>query len=181
MRTMLLVITLISSVAVKAQFPFHASVMDYLQRGTFGNNVYATDSTPGKKWFLSSYTSIATSYTFFNGGSAFIFSAPVGLQLNRKLNNNLYAFAGVSVAPAYVNFNSSFLSADVNKMYPGNSYLRSNNFGMYGRAELGLMYINDAKTFSISGSIGVERSSNPLFFSQPANTSKHNPFITTNR
>jgi hypothetical protein len=181
MRTLLLVVILISSFAVKAQAPLRFSVMDYLQRGSFGNNNYPTDSTPGKKWVLSTYSSISTGYTFFNGGNAFFVSAPIGLQLNRRLTNNLYAFAGVSVAPAYVNFNSSFMSANINKMYPNNSFLRSSNFGGYARAEMGLMYINDAKTFSISGSIGIERSSSPVFINHPVNNARLTPVIQQNR
>lgn len=101
-------------------------------------------------------------FFFFKGGNATIFSAPLGLQLNRRLNNNLFAFAGVSAAPSYVNFNSSFMNADFNKMN-ANSSFKSSALGIYSRAELGLQYINDARTFSISGSIGVERSS----FSMP--------------
>ncbi|MGH2563931.1 MAG: hypothetical protein ACRDE5_05430, partial [Ginsengibacter sp.] len=47
----------------------------------------------------------------------------------------------------------------INKAYEYNPYKR---FGTYSSASLGLMYINDSRTFSISGSIGIERSSNPL-------------------
>jgi hypothetical protein len=181
MRRLLLVVILISSIAVKSQILLPVRSMDYIQMGAFGNNSYPVDSTRGKKWFLSTYNRISTSYTFFNGGNAFVVAAPVGLQLNRRLNNNFYAFAGISAAPAYINFSRSFLSADVNKLYPNNSFLRSNSFGLYSRAEMGLMYINDAKTFSISGSIGVERSSNPLFPYQQMNVARPNPVIQPNR
>jgi hypothetical protein len=105
----------------------------------------------------------------------------VGLQLNRRLNNNLYAFAGVSVAPAYTNFNNAFLSADINKINPNNSFIKGNNFGMYSRVDLGLTYVNDAKTFSISGSIGVERSSYPLFPYNQINTTRQNPVVYPNK
>jgi hypothetical protein len=57
---------------------------------------------------VSKYTGISTSFSFFKGGNATIVSAPLGLQLNRRLNNNLFAFAGVSAAPSYVNFRSSY-------------------------------------------------------------------------
>jgi hypothetical protein len=175
MRTILLFVILISSIAVKAQTLLPVNSMDYTQRGALRN-----DSILNKKWSFSTYSSISTSFTFFNGGSATIFAAPVGLQLNRRLNNNLYAFAGISVAPAYVNFNRSFLSSDVNKMNQNSSFFRSNRFGMYSRAEMGLMYINDARTFSISGSIGIERSS-PIFPYQPGNTARPNSFIPANK
>lgn len=153
------------------------STADYLQNNSFVNKNYFVDSTPNKKWFVSTYSSISTGYNFFNGGRGFFISAPIGLQLNRKLTNNLYAFAGVSEAPAYMNFNHSFMSADVNKMYPNSNFIRTNNLGIYSRAEMGLMYINDAKTFSISGSIGIERSSNPLFINQQVNTTRANSSI----
>lgn len=83
-------------------------------------------------------------------------SAPVGLQLNRRLNDNLYAFAGISAAPAYVNFSRSFINTDLKK-------INSGAFSMYSRLEAGLMYINDQRTFSVSGSISVERSNYPFY------------------
>ncbi len=123
------------------------------------------DSLSNKKWSLSRYSGISTSFSIFNGGSATVFSAPVGLQLNRKITNNLYAFAGVNLAPSYVNFNQAFLnSTGVNKLANGNSFMYSpNGFALYRRAELGLMYTNDERTFQISGSIGIERKQYPAF------------------
>jgi hypothetical protein len=179
MRTVLLIVIMIFSIALKAQIPLSAS--DNMQEGTFRNGSLSVDSTPDKKWFLSKYSSISTGFSFFNGGNAMVVAAPMGLQLDRKLNNNFYAFAGISVAPAYINFNRSFLTADANKSYPNNSIFRSNSFGVYSRAELGLMYVNDARTFSISGSIGVQRSSSPLFLYQPVNAAKSNPVFSPNK
>jgi hypothetical protein len=66
----------------------------------------------------------------------------------------------------------------VNKFYPDNGFRKSSSFGIYPMAELGLMYVNDAKTFSISGSIGVENSSSPLFPSyQPVRAARSNRVI----
>jgi len=124
--------------------------------------------TQSKKWFLTSYSNIGVGFNFMNGSSATVVSAPVGLQLNRQLNNNLYAFTGVSVAPTYVNFNHSFLSPGITKAYPGNG-LRSDYFGLYSSVNMGLMYVNDARTFSISGSVGVSRSTYPMLYYPPAN------------
>jgi hypothetical protein len=169
---------LISSVSAMSQTPLPASFADSTRRDVFGNNSQAFASTD-KKWFFSTYGGISTGLSFFNGGNAIIVAAPLGLQLNRRLNNNMYAFTGLSIAPAYVNFNRSFLSSDVNKFYPGSSF--SNSFGMYSRAELGLMYVNDARTFSISGSIGVQRSSNPLFNYQPLSATRKNSIIQSNK
>jgi hypothetical protein len=104
----------------------------------------------------------------------------MSLQLNRRLNNNLYAFAGVSAAPAYINFNRAFLSPGIDKLNPANGF-KSNGFGLYSRADLGLMYINDARTFSISGSVGVERSGNPVLLYQQRNPAASNSLLTPGR
>jgi len=93
--------------------------------------------------------------------------------LNRRLNNNLYAFGGVSIAPAYVNFNHALLYNDFNKTGAGNNFYK-NSIGMYSRAELGLMYINNERTFSISGSIGIERNNFPMYFNNQINTKRSN-------
>ena len=156
MRIVIVSLMLISSAAVKAQtvLPFYFT--DYLHGKTIA-------ATADKKWSVTAYSGVSAGYTFFNGGGASVVSAPMGLQLNRRLNENLYAFAGVSLAPAYINFNHSFLSSPVNKTNQNNGLFKSNRFDLYSRVELGLMYINDARTFSVSGSIGVQRSNYPLF------------------
>ena len=176
MRILLLLVILISSSTLKAQTVLPASFIDYTHQRAFLNDL--NDSTGNKKWSLSTYSSISTSFSFFKGGNATVVSAPMELQLNRRLNNNLYAFAGVSVAPAYINFNQSFLTANVSKGFQNHGIFKTNGFDIYSRAELGLMYINDEKTFSISGSIGVERSSYPMLPFYPVNTTKPNPVIS---
>ncbi|HLX93257.1 MAG TPA: hypothetical protein VKR32_16345 [Puia sp.] len=140
---------------------------------------FSRDSISGErhllssKWSTSFYWGMSTGFSFFNGGNAMVFSAPVGWQLNRRLTNNVFAFAGISIAPSYINFNHSFLYSDVGKVSPAYG-IRSNNFGVYSRAEMGLMYVNDARTFSISGSVDVQRSTNPLFLYQPINGARAN-------
>ena len=180
MRRILLSIIILSSVSVKAQSTLPADDMHNVQRGSFENNNPYVKSVTGKKWFLSKYSGISTGYSFFKGGSASFVAAPLGLQLNRRLNNNLYAFAGVSAAPVYINFNSAYRSAGFNKAYPVNSLFKSSSLGMHARAELGLMYVNDAKTFSFSGSIGVQRSSYPVFPYQQMNTLRPMPLHAAN-
>ncbi len=181
MRTMFVLVVLIFSVTLKAQTVLPVSFMDYRQRLSFANNIHFNDSASAKKWFLSNYSGISTSFSFFRGSNATVVAVPVGLQLNRRLNNNLYAFAGLSVAPSYISFNRSFLSANTSKFSQNNTFLKSNRFGMYSRAELGLMYVNDEKTFSISGSIGIEKSSYPVFPYQQINTIRQNPVVSPNR
>jgi len=164
MRFFILISFLIIAAVADGQTYIPGSFIDNNYRGSLMNNIHLNDSAFKKKWFVSKYSGISTSFSFFNGGNATIVSAPLGLQLNRRLNNNLFAFAGVSAAPSYVNFRSSFMNADFNKLQTNNTF-RSASLGLYSRAELGLQYINDEKTFSISGSIGIERSN----FSMPYN------------
>ncbi len=174
-------IMLIFCVSVKAQTALPGGYINQLQQQSLINGAHLKDSTPGKKWFMTKYVGISTGFSFFNGGNAAMFSVPVGIQLNRRLNNNWYAFAGVSAAPAYISLNHSFLSANNNKFTQNNSLLRSNHLDIYSRAEMGLMYINDQKTFSISGSIGIEKSSYPLVPFYPAGAVRPNSFIAPNR
>ena len=177
---MMVLMVMLVSATLSAQTSLPAGFTDYTQRQSFGHNIHPNDSASNKKWFLSKYSGISTSFSFFKGGNATVVSAPMGLQLNRKLNNNLYAFAGVSVAPAYVNFNNTFLASNTGKFYSNNATLKSSSFEMYSRAEMGLMYINDQKTFSISGSISIERSSYPVYPYNQMNTMRQSPFIAPN-
>jgi hypothetical protein len=100
--------------------------------------------------------------------------------VNRRINDNISAFAGVSVAPAYINFNRSFMSGNFKGSQQNNPF-QTGNFGMFSRAELGLQYTNDEKTFSISGSIGVGTGSYPMLpYNRPVNVAP-NPMSSTNR
>ena len=181
MRLIIFFTLLLSVSALQAQRFLPGSFIDNGYRGSFANSINLNDSTAKKKWFVSKYSGISTSFTFFKGGSATVVSAPLGLQLNRRLNNNLYAFAGVSVAPAYINLNRSFINSDFSKANANNPFFKSSSLGIYSRAELGLQYINDEKTFSISGSIGVEKSSYPMPFYNQMNNTRSNPIISANR
>lgn len=173
MRLLLTLILIGLFTALKAQTIFPGFQGDTYASSLYHNkNLY--DSTAQKKWFVSRYIGIAASYNFFKGGSASIISAPLSLQLNRRINNNLYAFAGVSVAPSYINFNNAFLNTDLSKTNANNNFFKTANMGVYSSASLGLMYINDARTFSISGSISVEKSNYPVYYYNPVNTTKPN-------
>lgn len=168
MRTFLFISFLIITSTADAQTFIPGSFFDNSYRGKLINNIHVNDSSFKKKWFVSRYSGISTSFSFFKGGNATVVSAPLGLQLNRRLNDNLFAFAGISAAPSYVNFRPSFLNSSFDKGSLNNSF-KSSALGIYSRAELGLQYINDERTFSISGSIGVERSSFPMPLYIPSN------------
>jgi hypothetical protein len=172
MRVIPIFILLICSIAAKAQTyaPFRSIYS--VRPGMFGPSQNSFENPGNKKWFVSKYASVSAGYSFFRGGGVSYLSAPIGLQLNRKLSNNLYAFAGASVNPTYFNFNQPIPLSGANKSFYSNNMFGPNNFGIYPRAELGLMYMNDDKTFSISGSISVQRSSYPMFPAQPVNTTK---------
>lgn len=181
MRTILLLIILISSVATKAQMPLPANFMDHTQI-LVGNNPHSFGSSTDKKWFFTTYSGIQTGLTFFNGGSATFLAAPLGLQLNRRLNKNYYAFAGISAAPAYINFNRSYLFSESRHAYQSNGLFNSGSFGAYSAVSLGLMYVNDAKTFSISGSFSVQNDSYPLFLpNQQMNAPRPKQVFVPNR
>ncbi len=117
------------------------------------------DSTH-QKWQLSRYAGFSAG-TIFGAGSASFFSMPVGLQLSRPLNKNLYAFTGVYAVPVFFSANRLFTPPVYDPS--GRLYPTGNGLGLNARVEAGLMYVNDAKTFSISGSIGVERGSYPVY------------------
>jgi hypothetical protein len=171
MRLLLMMIMLVLFTTVKSQTIFPGLQNDISAR-SLHHNKHLYDSTAQQKWFVSRSIGINAGYSFFRGGNASIISAPLSFQLNRRLNNNLYAFAGVSVAPAYIDFNNRFLNTDLNKVNTGNKFFKNGNMGMYSSAALGLMYVNDARTFSISGSIGIEKDSYPMYYYQPVNTTK---------
>ena len=178
MRITFSIIILFFVSALKAQTSRPLIFMDYAQRAFYAGSNNFNDSIRNSKWLISKNGGISTGFVFYKGGHATIFSAPLGLQLNRRLNNNLYAFAGVSVAPAYVNFNRAFLSADIDKTNPNNRFIKTGNFGMYESAYIGLMYTNDAKTFSISGSVGIEENSYPVLQYRELKKSSQNGVVT---
>ncbi|MRG44225.1 hypothetical protein GFS24_03825 [Chitinophaga sp. SYP-B3965] len=141
---------------VKAQSPLSFGPMNGMQPAFGHFNQMADTNHLQNKWFVTQHAGISSGFVGFNGGSGTFLSVPLGLQLNRQLTNNIYAFAGVSVAPSFFQYNSGFYQPGSNK---NNSLMNVNNFGTYQMAQMGLMYINNNRTFSISGSIGVSRSS----------------------
>jgi hypothetical protein len=138
-RTILFAAILLSAVGVKAQSlpPFRE----------FGRS--ADTSKPHQKWFITKSAGISTGFVAFKGGGGSYLSVPLGLQINRPLNNNFVAFAGVSVAPTVFRSNVAFPA------YKGSNSV--NNYGINPSAQMGVMYISNDRTFSISGSVRVSR------------------------
>ena len=173
-RTILFAAILISAVAVKAQTPLSFGSIDYTQPAFRHFGQPGDINSPHKKWFFSKYADISTGFVAFNGGSGTFLSAPVGLRLYRQLNNNVYAFAGVSVAPTFFHSNSAAFYLPENNKY--NGFMNaSNSFGINPSAHMGVMYINDEKTFSISGSISVSRGGYNYYNYSPSNIPAHYP------
>lgn len=134
MRILLLLFAMTFSLLLRAQI---------LKQG-FKDSGYIQHKQ-NNKWFVTSYSNLGVGFNFINGNSATITSAPVSLKLNRRLNDNLYAFTGVSLAPTYVNFSRPLLSTGI-KSFTGNSY-KSNYFGLYPSLDMGLMYVTMQELF----------------------------------
>ncbi len=160
MRLLFVFVLMMFAAALNAQIYSPYSSFNYLQRPAFASSIHLNDSIPNKKWFVTKYAGVSTSFNFFRGGNATVVAAPLSLQLNRAINNNLYAFANVSIAPEFVSFNNNnFVNSNIKGIQ--NTGYHSNGVGMYSSASIGLTYVNDARTFSISGGISVERSTYP--------------------
>ncbi len=129
---------------------------------------FAGSIDPNKKWQLKQYASLSAGYIFLNGGISYL-SAPVGLMLFHPLNKNVSAFAAVSASPVFFSANR-FYSDPMTT--PVNRFSRSYGLGLSSRIEAGLMYTNDDKTFSISGSIGIEKGSYPVYPATRPSTKK---------
>jgi hypothetical protein len=171
---MFLVIAMICYLRPQAQFysPGVFNSINLIHWAPFPDyNQIRESRLTNQKWFVSKYVSVSAGTAFYPGGNATIVSAPIGLQLNRKINNNLYAFAGAYIAPTFTTFNHAFTSSSLNKSYPGNLY-NPYRFGMNPGIQMGLMYVNDAGTFSISGSVGVQQSSYPVYRAPQSNSKK---------
>jgi hypothetical protein len=177
MRTAIFIFVLVSSITVKGQSLPSARLS---QTNDSTQATGSVSSMPAKRWLLTPFFKVTAGYTFFNGGGGLLAAAPAGLQLSYRLDNNWYAFTSLSAAPGYTSFSrASFLSAKASSFYSGSTF-SPGQFGIYSRANLGLMYVNDANTFSVSGSVGVERTSNPVFL-YPVNGSRTNSVFPPNR
>jgi hypothetical protein len=180
MRVILIIFGALSILSLNAQQSMPPGIMNNTGIGILPHYTQLPDSSASNsKWSLNKYVGISSGFGFFNGGNTSVTSATVGMQLNRRLNKNLYAFAGLSVAPSYFSYNRSFSNFNAYKGNPGNTRFNSNGFGIYSRAEAGLMYINDDRTFSISGSIGIDRTNYPVYPATRMSPHPQQPFVGT--
>jgi hypothetical protein len=114
---------------------------------------------------IQPFTGVNVGYMFLGGGLSYV-SAPIGVAVYRPLNSNFTAFTSASIAPTAFHFSSLYNTPFHNPGYPGNSFT---GLGLNAAVSGGLIYTNDAHTFSISGSIIVERGSYPVYI-PPART-----------
>jgi hypothetical protein len=159
MRRLLLSASLLVSGWCSAQSFFPGSLP--YQRWYPGTSPWAQlDSNVAvkKKWSLQPYGGLSAGMLFWKGGNASYLSAPIGLQLTRSLSPRVFAFASVSAAPSLVRFGQ--LAAPKNAGLQG--MYKPYQLGVYSRAELGLGYTNEAHTFQITGSIGIQRNDYPF-------------------
>jgi hypothetical protein len=156
----ILVLTICLSTRAQLAFPAHGLAVGYAPWQPYAPGIVLGNVDPTQKWQLRPYASVEIGYTFFHGGGVSYTSVPAGIALIHPLTNNLAAFAGVAVAP--VAFSMSQL----------NTPALSKPYGLGGNAAIqaGLIYTNDAKTFSISGSIQVDRGSYPVYPTNRPNT-----------
>ena len=146
LRAIIFTVILLSALATKAQYPLFPGAQ---------NSAHSTRSDTDhlqNKWFVTKYAGISTGFIAFKGGSGSFLTAPLALQVNRQLSNNVYGFGGVSLTPFLFQSNNLFYQPAAGKSY---GMMRANNFGISPAAQIGVMYINNDKTFSISGSISV--------------------------
>ncbi|MGO4293299.1 hypothetical protein [Chitinophaga sp. RAB17] len=154
LRTIFFAAILMSGMTVNAQIDSSFGAMNGTE-SAFGHPYPVSDTNNiHKKWFVTKYAGVSSGFVAFKGGSSSFLSVPLALQINRQLTNNLYAFGGISVTPSVFRYNSVPYQPAINK---GNSFMQTNNFAAYSDAKIGVMYINNDRTFSISGSIGVSR------------------------
>ena len=155
-RIILFAAILMSGMAAKAQVAPSLGAMNGMQ-SPFSPSPQQNDTNNiHKKWFVTKYAGLSTGFVAFKGGSTSFLSVPLVLQLNRQLTNNLFAFGSVSAAPYVFHNIGGFYQPTANK---SNRFMQANNFAAYSDAKIGVMYISNDRTFSISGSIGVSRTS----------------------
>ena len=165
MRILLVILVSMALLSAKAQSHLPVSNLGYgyTPLSSFMPSPLSDSGHLKGKWQVRPYASVSAGTIFLNGGISYL-SAPVGLMVFHPLTSNISAFAGVSAVPTVFSINRLY----TNSAYPGNNFSRPNGLGLNGRVEGGLIYTNDAKTFSISGSVGIERGSYPVYPSNRA-------------
>ena len=116
------------------------------------------------KWQLKPFANLTAGYMYFNGNTSLSYvSAPVGLALFRPLNPNWTAYGAATITPTFFNINSFSTLPAHDPNYRGYPFPGGYGVGLNPGIQGGLIYTNDAKTFSISGHVRIERNSYPIY------------------
>ena len=113
--------------------------------------------SPDYRWQLKPYTSLSAGYLFYHGGGASYLSAQSGLALFRPLNQNWTVYGAATVSPVVVSGNGWWTAPIADPNYHGYPFGGYRGLGLSTGLQGGLIYTNPDRTFSISGSVHVER------------------------
>jgi len=130
------------------------------------------DASRPHRWQVKPFASLSAGYLFYNGGGMSYLSAPVGVAAFRPLNPNWTLFGAATVSPVAIQGNRLWTGPINDPNYHGLPYSSGYGLGVSTGIQGGLMYTNQDKTFSISGSVHVERSSYPVYPAAPVRTGK---------
>lgn len=114
------------------------------------------------------FATVSAGYWFLGGGLSYL-SAPLGIVVYRPINNNFTGFGAATLTPSVFHFGSLYSSPLAGAAYPGSNFT---GLGLTAGVTGGVIYTNDAKTFSISGSISVERGNYPVYTTPRSNATK---------
>ena len=159
MRALLVIIALVTVLGAQAQIPV-AGGLGYTpwQMFPLTNNYFKTNS-----WQLQPSVGLNAGYIFYNGGISYL-SAPLALTLYHPLSSHFTAFGGVYAAPTVFNVNDLRVASPANGRFSGNPFSGPYGLGIDAGIQGGLMYTNEAHTFSISGSVIMQRGSTPVYY-----------------
>lgn len=158
MRRILAILTSITLLSTAASAQSHLPVPTWGYGLTPWQPLSVIPSTPltNSKWQLRPSAGLSAGYLFFNHGGMSYIAAPLSLNLYHPLTSNVTAFAGVVAAPMVFSMGSLYAPSSFNQPF-GSDFTRG--LGINAGIQGGLIYTNDAHTFSISGSIFMERGS----------------------
>jgi hypothetical protein len=169
MRKLLAILFSLSLFSARAQY--------HLPIPGWGYGVGAWQSLPmpgtrltNEKWQLIPSAGLSAGYVYANHSGVSYLTAPLSLTLYHPLTPNVTAFGGVYAAPTV--FSGNLYAPSPYNQFSGADFTRGLgiNAGIMG----GLMYTNDAHTFSISGSVHVERGSYPVYSPTRQSTNSKN-------
>ncbi|HEV9038179.1 MAG TPA: hypothetical protein VGQ51_16205 [Puia sp.] len=177
MRTLMAILASMIVLGATAQthlaipaYPYAPSQQLWLTPSFYFNPGFVPFDQSARKWQIKPYASVSAGYIFLNGGISYL-STPVGFTFARPLNNNIAAYTNLSLAPTIFSMSSLYSAPAGLSPYSGAGY------GLSTRIEGGLIYSNDARTFSISGGVSIERGSYQLFQPAAPHSAKTSPIF----